>query len=494
MTVCVALGAALLTPTAAGAAGSTNEDAYRNLGQADRAEWMWGIASDTPLSAMSIPGTHDTLAIHGGAMVQTQEDYGDSANTLMAQLDRGIRAIDIRVRVTENKYFTVHHSAYYQKANFDDVLTKAQDFLRKHPKEAIVMRLRAECPYDGGGVADCANDPKSVTPARVQEIFAGYRDRYPGLFYADAASGTRRAKVPTLGQVRGKVVLGSFDNVENDNYGIEGFDDHKEDHWAASTVPEKWGYVKDNINRAIAGSPGDLYLTYSSASTAPLGHLPSQYAGGYRSVQGGVTTEVLGVNYQLMKHLNGRSGRAGIVMMDFPGWGVVNAIIDHNADNAVKGGNRMIWLVNGNKTYVNSLHNRCMVRGPEFDSSKTGGLVTQRECQSTPPSSHQWGAEKPSYDGKGHFWIKASNGKCLTVPYNNGTPPGSGTQLFWWDCETRWFSGSQMWNIIPTKLATATGSRPAYTFINNWTGQCLSMDPATAAAAGGKVTQETCPK
>ncbi|MFF5638493.1 RICIN domain-containing protein [Streptomyces sp. NPDC012825] len=147
-----------------------------------------------------------------------------------------------------------------------------------------------------------------------------------------------------------------------------------------------------------------------------------------------------------------------------------------------------------NKTYVNSPHNRCMVRGPEFDSSKTGGLVTRRACQSTPPSSHQWGAEKPSYDGKGHYWIKAGNGKCLTVPYNDGTPPGSGTQLFWWHCETRWFSGSQTWNVIPVKLATPTGSRPAYTFVNDWTGKCLSMDPATATETGGKVVQETCPQ
>ncbi|KAB1982859.1 phosphatidylinositol-specific phospholipase C domain-containing protein [Streptomyces triticiradicis] len=491
MTVCVALGAVLLTPNAAGAAGSTNQDAYRNLGQADRAEWMWGIASDTPLSGMSIPGTHDTLAIHGGVDVQTQEDYGDSAQTLTAQLERGIRAIDIRARVSGNQSFTIHHSAFYQQANFDDVLTRARNFLRAHPTETIVMRLKAECPYTNVGVFDCANDPKSVTPDKVRSIFADYVAKYPDLFYAPSASGAGRANVPTLGQVRGKLVLGSFDNVESDRYGIKGFDDHKEDHWAASTIPEKWGYVKDNVNKAITSPSSDLYLTYSSASTAPFNYSPANYAGGYQFEDG---SEALGVNYQLMKHLNNSAGRVGIVMMDFPGWGLVNAIIDHNADNAVKGGNRMIWLVNDNKTYVNSLHNRCMVRGPEFDSSKTGGLVTQRECQSTPPSSHQWGAEKPSYDGKGYYWIKTSNGKCLTVPYNNGTPPGSGTQLFWWDCETRWFSGSQMWNIIPTKLATATGSRPAYTFINNWTGQCLSMDPATAATAGGKVTQETCPK
>ncbi|MFF0559675.1 phosphatidylinositol-specific phospholipase C domain-containing protein [Streptomyces sp. NPDC020472] len=494
MTVCVALGATLLTPTAAGAAGSTNEDAYRNLGQADRAEWMWGIASDTKLSAMSIPGTHDTLSIHGGTAAATQEDYGDSAQTLTAQLERGIRAVDIRVRVSGNDAFTVHHGVYYQQANFDDVLTKARSFLSAHPTETIVMRLRAECVYEGESSTpgDCAHDPKSVTRERVRTVFDGYRSRYSSLFYTPSVSGAGPAAIPTLGQVRGKVVLGSFDNADSDHYGIKGFNDFKEDHWGEPTIPGKWNHVKANVDKAMASpSPNDLFLTYSSASQAPFGYLPWHYAGGDLYSNG---VKYTGVNVQLMQHLNSTRGRVGIVMSDFPGWGLVNAIIDHNADNAVQGGNRMIWLVNDNKTYVNSLYGRCMVRGPEFDSSRTGGLVTQRECQSTPPGSHQWGAEKPSYDGKGHFWIKASNGKCLTVPYNNGTPPGSGTQLFWWDCETRWFSGSQMWNIIPTKLATPTGSRPAYTFINNWTGLCLSMDPATAGTTGGKVTQETCPK
>ncbi|MCY0957880.1 phosphatidylinositol-specific phospholipase C domain-containing protein [Streptomyces sp. H27-H5] len=501
LTVCVALGAALLTPTAAGAAGSTNQDAHRNLGQADRAEWMWGVASDTKLSAMSIPGTHDTLAIHGGSAVQTQEDYGDSANTLTAQLERGIRAIDIRVRAIGGS-FTIHHSAYYQQANFDDVLKKAQGFLKAHPTETIVMRMRAECAYRSPGITDCANEPKSVQPADVRQIFAGYvgASQYRDLFHAGSVKGTGRAKVPTLGDVRGKLVLAGFDNVDSDGYGIEGFNDHKEDTYNASSIPEKWNLVKTNVDAAISrakgnSSDGGLYVTYTSANTVPGGGSPLYYAGGYTKVQSGVSTEVPGVNYHLMKYLNSEKGRVGIVMTDFPGWGLVNAIIDHNEDNAVKAGNRMIWQVNSDKTYVNSLNGRCMVRGPEFDSSKTGGLVTQRVCQSTPPSSHQWGAEQPPGNmGKGYHWIKASNGKCLTVPYNNGTPPGSGTQLFWWDCETRWFSGSQMWNIIPTKLATATGSRPAYTFINNWTGLCLSMDPATADTSGGKVTQETCPK
>ncbi|MFJ3914206.1 phosphatidylinositol-specific phospholipase C domain-containing protein [Streptomyces vinaceus] len=497
--VCAALGAVLLAPGTTGtaeAAGSVNGDAYWNIGEPNRAaDWMKNVSGGTWLAAMSLPGTHDTLSIHGGSLTQTQEDYGDGANTLAAQLERGIRAIDVRVRVTENKYFTVHHGVVYQEANFDDVLGKARDFLARHPGETVVMRLRAECPLTGGGVADCANDPKTVDHAKIEEIFGRYLNAYPGLFYAPSVKKNEPAPVPLLSQVRGKIVLGSFDGVAN-TYGTKTFNSNQEDHWAAETVPKKWQYVKENIDAAVRSGTGEMFVTYTSASKG-LDRSPAQYAGGYRSVQGGVTTDVLGVNYQLMTYLNqgGGNGHLGIVMMDFPGWALVDNIIARNDGGVVKGGNRGLWLVNADKTYVNSAYGRCMVRGPEFDSSKSGGLVTQRACQSPAPSSHQWGAEHPStYDGKGYFQVKASNGKCLTVPYNNGTAPPAGTQLFWWDCETRWFSASQLWNVVPVQIGTADANRTAYRFVNHWTGLCLSMDPATAGESGGKVTQDTCPK
>ncbi|MGV9339673.1 phosphatidylinositol-specific phospholipase C domain-containing protein [Streptomyces sp. NPDC003688] len=486
-TVCLALSAALLTPvTTAGAAGVDKDDAYRNLGAATRSDWMKDVASDTWLAAMSLPGTHDTLALHGGAIAQTQEDFGDSADTLTAQLQRGIRAIDIRVRVTDSKYFAIHHGPIYQQANFDDVLSKTQAFLKQHPSETVVMRLRAECVYSdtSPGIGDCVNDGLNITPQRVESIFADYVANYPGLFYTPSTNRPTSAMIPTLGQVRGKLVLGSFDNIGNDSgkFGIQTFNSHKEDNWGPSGLPEKWNDVKANIDQAVGDTKGDLYVTYTSASNG-LVRLPSDYAA-Y-------------INYLLMQYLNsgGGNGHLGIVMMDFPGWALVDDIISRNANYVVKGGDRAIWVVNSDKTYVNTQYNRCMVRGPEFDSSKTGGLVTQHACQSSPPSSHQWGAELPTtFDGKGYYWIKAANGKCLTVPYNNGTPPSAGTQLFWWGCESRWFSENQMWNIIPTKVGTANGYRPAYMFINYWTHQCLSMDPATASASGGKVTQDACPQ
>ncbi|WP_441247452.1 phosphatidylinositol-specific phospholipase C domain-containing protein [Kitasatospora sp. McL0602] len=464
------------------------------LGSTTRADWMKNISGTTSLAALSLPGTHETLATHGIEISKTQEDFGDSAGTLAAQLERGIRAVDIRVRVTQNQYFAIHHGPQYQNANFDDVLTKAQAFLRQHPSETIVMRLRAECPRPTGGVTDCTNDPSTVNSKNIESIFDGYASRYSNLFYdASVAKGTRAA-VPVLSSVRGKIVLGSFDNVD-DQYGISGFNDRTEDDWSDPGVNKKWDEVQANIGQAVADRGGHMFVTYTSASG--IGASPFAYAGGSGWDPTRKEPSVLGINPRLMRYLNGGGGNGhlGIIMMDYPGWALVEDIIARNDGYVVTGGHQAIWQVNADKTYVDTKYGRCMVRGPEFDSSKTGGLVTQRACQSTAPSSHQWGAERPStYDGKGYYWIKASNGTCLTAPYNNGTPPPAGTQLFWWGCETRWFSGSQLWNIIPTPIRVGGKDTGAYKFINQWTGLCLSVDPATASTAGGKVTLDTCPK
>ncbi|GHA63668.1 phosphatidylinositol-specific phospholipase C domain-containing protein [Streptomyces termitum] len=495
LTACAAAGSLLFAAAPAQAAGSTSSDAFYNMGSTSRADWMRSLAGTTSLASVSMPGTHDTLAIHGGQFVETQADHGDSAQTLSVQLDRGIRAIDIRVRVTENQYFTVHHAAYYQQANFDDVLSKAKAFLTAHKDETIVMRLKAECPQSGGGIADCKNDPSNVSSERIATIFDLYAKKYDGLFYKPSIERNSTGAVPTLSQARGKIVLGAFDSVGY-SYGTSGFNSNTEDHWKAPGPEEKFDYVRANLERAVKGSASAMYVTYSSASTVPT-YYPEEFAAGFGRWMGREYVWTEGVNSRLMRYLNdgGGNGRIGIVMMDFPGWALLENIIARNVGNMIKGSHPAIWLVNDNKTYVNSKYNRCMVRGPEFDSSKTGGLVTQRACQPTPPVSHQWGVAQPtSFDAKGYYWIKSSNGSCLTVPYNNGTPPPAGTQLYWWGCETRWFSGNQMWNVIPMEVGFVGTSRTAYAFINQWTGQCLAIDPATATVAGGKVTQDVCPK
>ncbi|MGA4958473.1 phosphatidylinositol-specific phospholipase C domain-containing protein [Streptomyces lavendulocolor] len=177
---------------------------------------------------------------------------------------------------------------------------------------------------------------------------------------------------------------------------------------------------------------------------------------------------------------------------DTPGVTPLSVVDGLNRNAVIIDPHQALWTVSPSKQYVSTIAtNRCMVRGDEFEDGQ-GGLVTQRNCANPAPSSHQWSATPPTgYDGKGFRWIKAGNGSCLTVPYNNGTPPGNDTQLFWWPCETRWFSGSQLWNVIPAKQQ---GGPAAFYFVNQWTGKCLTLDIPTSAAKAGKVTQAACPK
>ncbi|BFV60680.1 hypothetical protein KCMC57_up57840 [Kitasatospora sp. CMC57] len=473
--------APLAAPHTAVAEGRDNRDAFQNLGSADQQDWMGKVGATTPLTAMSIPGTHETLAIHGGSSVQTQQDFGDSAATLTAQLDRGIRSVDIRVRIINDK-FVIHHGASYQNANFDDVLTKAKSFLAAHKGETILMRLRAEC---DGSIASCTDDHPAASHTA---LFDAYAKQYAGLFYNNG----KRSDPPTLGQARGKIVLSVFNAGNGDSYGLKGFSDNTEDIWNAADAPAKWSLVSNNLAKAGNTSADQTFVTYTSASRAPFELVPSEYAGGYSVLRGKDLVWVDGINVRLMNYLNNDTAhrRLGIVMMDYPGWALVHDIIARNRYYEARNSSPAIWVVKSDKTYVDSKYGRCMTRGPQFDSSGQGGVVQQRTCQSTPPSSHQWQAAMPStFDSMGYYFIKANNGQCLTTPYNNGTPPPAGTQLFWWPCETRWISDNQMWNIMPTNL----GDQAAYRFINKWTNLCLMVDPATASQSGGKVVLGNCP-
>ena len=323
----------------ASAQPSRSTDAFNSLTVERHADWMGAVSDQASLGALSIPGTHDTLAIHGGWApwaYETQENHGDSAATLTAQLDAGIRAIDVRVRVVNNNSaFAIHHEDVYQNANFDDVLSHARDFLAAHPTETILMDLHGECDGDstegGSGrssIGHCADDPSNITAADRIRIFNGYVGRYPRLFYAPTVTGSSTAGMPTLGQARGHIVLTEFTGPRGQVYPGYGLTQlttgdrgrYIENDWTQCDAEKKWGGAQANIVEASNDPSGALYITYTSAGCAPLGPGPAAVAGGYF---GGT-----GVNQRALNYLAGGGvRRTGVVMTDFPGHSLVAAIL-----------------------------------------------------------------------------------------------------------------------------------------------------------------------
>ncbi|WP_052434699.1 phosphatidylinositol-specific phospholipase C domain-containing protein [Streptacidiphilus melanogenes] len=339
-------GAALAAGTGtASAQPSSSSPAFDSLTGASHPDWMSGLPDSLSLGSLSVPGTHDTLAIHGGLApwaYEAQEDHGDGAATLDAQLNAGIRAIDIRVRVVNSgTAFAIHHTDVYQNANFDDVLTHAQAFLAAHPRETILMDLHGECDADtaegGSGTASighCADDPASTTTADRIRIFQSYLARYPGLFYAPSVTGASTAPMPQLGQARGHIVLTTFTGPVGEVYPGYGLTQltggnagsYVENDWTQCTTGTKWSEARANIAAASADTSGAMFTTYLSANCAPFGPGPADVAGG--------TWFTTGVDQLALNDLTGSGGaqltHTGVVLMDYPGYALIAALLNRD--------------------------------------------------------------------------------------------------------------------------------------------------------------------
>ncbi|WP_078963384.1 phosphatidylinositol-specific phospholipase C domain-containing protein [Streptomyces durhamensis] len=309
--------------------------AFNSLTSVGNPDWMRRIPDSTGLGQMSIPGTHDTMAVHGGALApwyyQTQENHGDSADTLITQLDAGIRAIDIRVRIV-NTAFAIHHTNVYQNANLDDVLTKTRAFLAAHPQETVLMSLHGECDGDtteggtgGLQIGKCVDDPSNATGADRIRIFDTYLDRYPGLFYAPTVTGTSTADTPTLGQVRGHIVLTGFSGPRGQVYsgfGLTRLLPTPFIPWNECNLDTRWSLVTASLQQVAADRTNTMGSTGLSASCPPFGATYTQVANGYGGKQG--------MNQRLLDHLQTHPGHTGVISMDWPGGRLIDAIISHN--------------------------------------------------------------------------------------------------------------------------------------------------------------------
>lgn len=318
LTFAAALAATFIPTGSAQAASGYCE----SLTAASNPDWMGGLPDDTSLAGLSIPGTHDTLSLHGGDIAQTQENHGDSAQTLTAQLDAGVRAIDIRVRKVDDK-FVIHHGPFYQNANFSDVLARAGEFLSAHPGETVVLRLKAECT---GEIGSCSDENSDMDTA---EIYDWYQQNDPnGHFLHNPADDG----MPALGAARGKIVLGALQEAAGGlvgGYGLAQFDNDnwggyvQDDYEVSGTdqIDDKWNHVRDHWDKTNSSDPGEMFMNFTSGSS--LGANPETVACGADGVRG--------VNDYALEHLGGNDvPRTGVVLMDFPGSDLINEIIERN--------------------------------------------------------------------------------------------------------------------------------------------------------------------
>lgn len=156
----------------------------------DLNKWMARIPDDTPLGALSIPGTHNSPTYHNAPpSVRCQ------AVSPWEQLQNGVRFFDLRVQVPEpfnidSDKLNLVHSVFPISLTGNKVFRELYDdvlkFLRENPSETLVMSLKRE----GSGKG---------TDEQLSHILKKH--------YTNPQQWFTQPRVPKLSEARGKIVL-----------------------------------------------------------------------------------------------------------------------------------------------------------------------------------------------------------------------------------------------------------------------------------------------
>ena len=169
----------------------------------DYACWVNDVEDDALLRNLSIPGSHDTMALHS---------IGDLAGkcqslSLNDQLHLGVRFLDIRLKEDKNKLKVVH-GFVDQRATFDQVTKTVEDFLYNYPSEFIIMSIKEE--------------------AKASDSELSFENCLKTYLTNDMYLKDTKEVPEKVGDIRGKVLL--LSRYDNSSIGIPAFNG-----WADST-------------------------------------------------------------------------------------------------------------------------------------------------------------------------------------------------------------------------------------------------------------------
>lgn len=168
--------------------------------------WMSFIPDDTPLTDLNIPGAHDagTVSPTLGTVLDIVAKGMEAKYAQCQQLfyddllNAGIRCVDLRCNIEsllsrEGDSPLINHSVYCAdrdgtNLSMNDIWHYTEDFLNKNKRETVIWRITRQQLIS---VADAQN---------IYEYFEKLVRDNPSKFYIGD-------HVPTLGEVRGKIVI-----------------------------------------------------------------------------------------------------------------------------------------------------------------------------------------------------------------------------------------------------------------------------------------------
>lgn len=170
--------------------------------------WMSAVDGNVPITAINIPGTHDSATTYCTFSLFSQTQF----MTIEAQLYAGVRYLDMRLEYRDGEFYSVHgisdcrvsDSIFSEKLTAAHTIDVCKRFLDKNPGETVLFLLKEENSSEG------------------YNFFESFYSRY---IQGDEESWYLENKTPSLNEAKGKIVLlrnpgVSSEKFNNSNSGI----------------------------------------------------------------------------------------------------------------------------------------------------------------------------------------------------------------------------------------------------------------------------------
>ena len=264
--------------------------------------WMAQVDDNKKITELSIPGTHDSGALHSIFDVSGKcQDL-----SIKSQLQIGVRFFDIRLQLVNDK-FNIVHSFVDQKLYFEDVLYDMAKFIQENNSEFLIVSIKKE-----------ANDKNST--CLFEDVLLENFNKYNDIISYDD-------KLPEIvKQARGKIyVISRYDST----IGVKAHDGWKDstsfeignmyiqDNYCISDIEEKKNDIINTINYANTNAE-KLVLNFTSCYL-DYGFPPTYAATAARLI-----------NPWFNYYINNHSLRLGIVISDFITEDMAKAIYKRN--------------------------------------------------------------------------------------------------------------------------------------------------------------------
>ena len=254
-------------------------------------KWMSALPDTKAIASLTIPGTHNSCALYepvkGTAACQHL--------SIEKQLESGVRFFDVRCR-HEGDLFSIYHGPVFQKQDFTGVVDRMKRFLNRNPSETLLVSVKEE--------------------HRPRNNSRSFEDTFRSLVEGDSVWWLGE-DLPTLGDVRGKIVLLRRFNssqslgIDATNWGHDGFFQGRQlfiqDRFELPNAALKWKIIERSLKHAgESDSNRRVHLNYCSGYVKNLLGLPS------------ITEISTPINKKLLQYLAAtKHRRLGCVVVDF---------------------------------------------------------------------------------------------------------------------------------------------------------------------------------